>query len=480
MTAGMAFEALNHAGHEKADMLVILNDNDMAISDNVGALNKYFTRLWSSPTYTSFREGSKKILQKNTTAWEFMRKTEEHMKAMVAPGILFEELGFNYYGPIDGHDTEELVNTLANLKKLPGPKFLHIVTKKGKGFALAEKQQIKYHALKKQHIHAPAEIAKQTYSNVFGNWLCDMADVDERLMGITPAMREGSDMIRFSQLHPKRYFDVAIAEQHAVTLAGGMACEGAKPVVAIYSTFLQRGYDQLIHDIALQNLDVLFAIDRAGLVGEDGPTHHGAYDYSFLRPIPNMVIMAPSNEDECRQMLYTGYQTQGPTAVRYPRGSGTGIAVQTQMQLLAIGKGIMRRTRSAMNSAAESTVNKQTSIAVLAFGSCVNFTLAAAEQLAQQGIDISVADMRFVKPLDEALITELARSHDQLICIEENAIMGGAGSAVLEYLSAQSIATPCQLMGIPDRYVEHASPAEQLIDIGIDKAAIINKVMSYL
>jgi 1-deoxy-D-xylulose-5-phosphate synthase len=483
MTAGMAFEALNNAGHEKADMLVILNDNDMAISDNVGALNKYFTRLWSSPTYTSFREGSKKILQKNTTAWEFMRKTEEHMKAMVAPGILFEELGFNYYGPIDGHDTEELVNTLANLKKLPGPKFLHVVTKKGKGFALAEEQQIKYHALKKQHTHAPAAIAKQTYSNVFGNWLCDMADVDERLMGITPAMREGSDMIRFSQLYPKRYFDVAIAEQHAVTLAGGMACEGAKPVVAIYSTFLQRGYDQLIHDVALQNLDVLFAIDRAGLVGEDGPTHHGAYDYSFLRPIPNMVIMAPSNEDECRQMLYTGYQTLGPTAVRYPRGSGTGIAVQTQMQLLAIGKGIMRRTRIATKSrvdSKESTVNKQTSIAVLAFGSCVNFTLAAAEQLAQQGIDISVADMRFVKPLDEALITELAQSHDRLICIEENAIMGGAGSAVLEYLSAQSITTPCQLMGIPDRYVEHASPAEQLIDIGIDKASIIAKVMSYL
>jgi 1-deoxy-D-xylulose-5-phosphate synthase len=470
MTAGMAFEALNHAGHEKADMLVILNDNDMAISDNVGALNKYFTRLWSSPTYTSFREGSKKILQKSTTAWEFMRKTEEHMKAMVAPGILFEELGFNYYGPIDGHDTEELVHTLANLKKLPGPKFLHIVTKKGKGFALAEEQQIKYHALKKQH--APAAIAKQTYSNVFSDWLCDMAEVDERLMGITPAMREGSDMIRFSERYPKRYFDVAIAEQHAVTLAGGMACEGAKPVVAIYSTFLQRGYDQLIHDIALQNLDVMFAIDRAGLVGEDGPTHHGAYDYSFLRPIPNMVIMAPSNENECRQMLFTGYQYQGPAAVRYPRGAGTGVEVHVQMQLLTIGKGIMRRTRSR-------ELDSGKSIAILAFGSCVNFALDAAEELAQKGIDISVADMRFVKPLDEALVTELAQSHDQLICIEENAIMGGAGSAVLEYLSAQCIVTPCQLMGIPDRYIQHASPTEQLADVDIDQAAIVAKVMSF-
>lgn len=471
MTAGMAFEALNHAGHEKADMLVILNDNDMAISDNVGALNKYFTRLWASPSYTSFREGSKKILQKSTTAWEFMRKTEEHMKAMVAPGIFFEELGFNYYGPIDGHDTEELVHTLANLKKLPGPKILHVVTKKGKGFAPAEVEQIKYHALKKQHVKAPAGIAIQSYSNVFGNWLCDMADVDERLMGITPAMREGSDMIRFSELYPQRYFDVAIAEQHAVTLAAGMACEGAKPVVAIYSTFLQRGYDQLIHDVALQNLDVMFAIDRAGLVGEDGPTHHGAYDYSFLRPIPNMVIMAPSNEDECRQMLYTGYQYQGPTAVRYPRGSGTGIEVQTKMELLDIGKGIMRRQRVADSNKA---------IAVLAFGSCVNFALAAADELAEQGIEVSIADMRFVKPLDEALVTELAESHDQLICIEENAIMGGAGSAVLEFLAKQGLHVPCQLMGIPDRYIEHASPVQQFEDVAIDKAAIVAKVMNCL
>jgi 1-deoxy-D-xylulose-5-phosphate synthase len=473
MTAGMAFEALNHAGHEKADMLVILNDNDMAISDNVGALNKYFTRLWSSPTYSSLREGSKKILQKSTTAWEFMRKTEEHMKAMVAPGILFEELGFNYYGPIDGHDTEELVHTLANLKKLPGPKFLHIVTKKGKGFAPAEAEQIKYHALKKQGSNtsdkASPVVAKPTYSNIFGNWLCDMAEADERLMGITPAMREGSDMIRFSEQYPKRYFDVAIAEQHAVTLAAGMACEGAKPVVAIYSTFLQRGYDQLIHDVALQNLDVMFAIDRAGLVGEDGPTHHGAYDYSFLRPIPNMVIMAPSNEDECRQMLYTGYQYQGPTAVRYPRGAGVGVEPQAQMQLLPIGKGIMCKQRNADSESGKS-------IAVLAFGSCVHFAMDAAEILAKQGIEISIADMRFVKPLDEALITELAQTHDQLICVEENAIIGGAGSAVLEYLASQGLQTPCQLVGIPDRYIEHASPAQQYEDIGIDCDSLVKLI----
>ena len=475
MTAGMAFEALNHAGHAKADMLVILNDNDMAISNNVGALNKYFTRLWSSPTYTSFREGSKKILQKSATAWEFMRKTEEHMKAMVAPGIFFEELGFNYYGPIDGHDTEELVHTLANLKKLPGPKLLHVVTKKGKGFAPAEVEQIKYHALKKQtsaSVPATAVKSKPTYSNIFGEWLCDMAEVDQRLMGITPAMREGSDMIRFSELYPERYFDVAIAEQHAVTLAAGMACEGAKPVVAIYSTFLQRGYDQLIHDVTLQNLDVLFAIDRAGLVGEDGPTHHGAYDYSYLRPIPNMVIMAPSNEDECRQMLYTGYQFSGPVAVRYPRGAGIGIEAEKKMNLLPIGKGIMRRHGSS-----KTDINsKQKTIAILAFGSCANPALEAAEALSQQGIEISVADMRFVKPIDEALITELAKSHDQLICIEENAIMGGAGSAVVEYLAQQNLAIPCQLMGIPDRYIEHASPNEQFNDVGIDKAAIIAKV----
>ena len=468
MTAGMALEALNHAGHDKTDMLVILNDNDMAISDNVGALNKYFTRLWSSQTYSSLREGGKKVLEKIPAAWEMARKTEEHMKAMVAPGIIFEELGFNYYGPIDGHDTEELIHTLENLKKLSGPKFLHVVTKKGKGFTPAEQDQIKYHALKKQNAAQPSGPAKPTYSNIFGRWLCDMAEADERLMGITPAMREGSDLIRFSQIYPDRYFDVAIAEQHSVTLAAGLACEGAKPVLAIYSTFLQRGYDQLIHDVALQNLDVLFAIDRAGLVGEDGPTHHGAYDHSYLRCIPNMVVMAPSDEDECRQMLYTGYQYDGPAAVRYPRGAGVGVLPDSTMKLLPLGKGFMRRERDA-NAVG-------TKVAVLGFGAPVQTALQAAEQLAQQGIEISVADMRFVKPLDEELVKALAASHDALICIEENAIAGGAGSAVLEFLSAQGIDTPCHLMGIPDRYIEHASPAQQFADCGIDAISVVEKV----
>lgn len=459
MTAGMAFEALNHAGHDKPDMLVILNDNDMAISDNVGALNKHFTRLWSSQTYFSLREGSKKVLEKIPAAWEFARKTEEHMKAMVAPGIIFEELGFNYYGPIDGHDTEELVHTLENLKKLPGPKFLHVVTKKGKGFAPAEENQIRYHALKKQNTAPPSAPAKPTYSNVFGQWLCDMAEADSRLMGITPAMREGSDMVRFSELYPQRYFDVAIAEQHSVTLAAGLACEGAKPVVAIYSTFLQRAYDQLIHDVALQDLDVLFAIDRAGLVGEDGPTHHGAYDLSYLRCIPNMVIMTPSDENECRQLLYTGYQHEGPAAVRYPRGSGLGVEPLPAMQAVELGKGYVRRQSHA-------ATGKR--VALLVFGAPMAAALEVAEQL-----DVTIADMRFVKPLDESLIRELASSHDLLITLEENSIAGGAGSAVLEFLAAQSITTQCRTLGIDDRYIEHAAPARQLKDIGIDRDSIL-------
>lgn len=457
MTAGMAFEALNHAGHEKSDLLVILNDNDMAISDNVGALNKYFTRLWSSQTYNSLREGGKKVLGKIPAGWEFARKTEEHMKAMVAPGIFFEELGFNYYGPINGHDTEELVHTLDNLKKLPGPKFLHVVTKKGKGFAPAEADQIKYHALKKAG-SAPATAPKPTYSNVFGDWLCDMAEADERLMGITPAMREGSDLIRFSELYPQRYFDVAIAEQHSVTLAAGLACEGAKPVLAIYSTFLQRGYDQLIHDVALQNLDVLFAIDRAGLVGEDGPTHHGAYDLSYLRCIPNIVVMTPSDENECRQMLYTGYQYQGPAAVRYPRGSGIGVEPQRAMTVMPLGKGRI---------CCETQAKAGKRVAVLAFGAPLHNALAVADTH-----DITVADMRFVKPLDTELVEQLANTHDYLITLEENAIAGGAGSAVLEHLSAQGITTPCRVQGIPDRYIEHASPAQQLAEVGLDTASL--------
>jgi 1-deoxy-D-xylulose-5-phosphate synthase len=463
MTAGLSFEALNHAGHEKADMLVILNDNDMSISNNVGALNKYFTRIWSSRTYSALREGSKRVLEKIPAAWEFARRTEEHMKGMVAPGTLFEELGFNYYGPIDGHDLDELVLTLNNLKKLKGPRFLHVVTRKGKGFEPAEQDPIGYHALKSAR--APAGVKKPTYSNVFGQWLCDMAAADERLIGITPAMREGSDLIRFSQEYPDRYIDVAIAEQHAVTLAAGLACEGVKPVVAIYSTFLQRAYDQLIHDVALQNLDVLFAIDRAGLVGEDGPTHHGAYDLSYLRCIPGMVIMTPSDENECRQMLYTGYIHEGPAAVRYPRGSGTGVVPDTEMQALALGKGIIRRQG---NAAAGQRV------ALLAFGAPLAQALQAAEAL-----DATVADMRFVKPLDHELVAELTGRHDLLVTLEDNAVQGGAGSAVLESLAAAGLSVPVLTLGIPDRYIEHASPAQQQQDIGLDVAGILAAVAGY-
>ncbi|QQD20500.1 1-deoxy-D-xylulose-5-phosphate synthase [Oceanospirillaceae bacterium ASx5O] len=463
MTAGLSFEALNHAGHEKADMLVILNDNDMSISNNVGALNKYFTRIWSSRTYSALREGSKRVLEKIPAAWEFARRTEEHMKGMVAPGTLFEELGFNYYGPIDGHDLDELVLTLNNLKKLKGPRFLHVVTRKGKGFEPAEQDPIGYHALKSAR--APAGVKKPTYSNVFGQWLCDMAAADERLIGITPAMREGSDLIRFSQEYPDRYIDVAIAEQHAVTLAAGLACEGAKPVVAIYSTFLQRAYDQLIHDVALQNLDVLFAIDRAGLVGEDGPTHHGAYDLSYLRCIPGMVIMTPSDENECRQMLYTGYIHEGPAAVRYPRGSGTGVVPDAEMQALALGKGIIRRQGNPVAGQR---------VALLAFGAPLAQALQAAEAL-----DATVADMRFVKPLDHGLVAQLARQHDVLVTLEDNAIQGGAGSAVLESLATAGLSVPVLTLGIPDRYIEHASPAQQQQDIGLDVAGILAAVAGY-
>ena len=454
MTAGMAFEALCHAGHEKADMLVILNDNDMSISNNVGALNKYFTRIWSSKTYSAMREGSKKVLEIIPSAWEFARKTEEHMKGMVSPGVMFEELGFNYYGPIDGHDVGELINTLENLKNLPGPRFLHIVTRKGKGFKPAEEDQIRYHALKP--LAATSGGAKKpTYSNVFGDWLCDMAALDERLNGITPAMREGSDMVRFSEEYPDRYHDVAIAEQHAVTVAAGMACEKLKPVVAIYSTFLQRAYDQLIHDVAIQNLDVLFAIDRAGLVGEDGPTHHGAYDLSYLRCIPNMLVMAPSDENECRQLLYTGYCFDGPAAVRYPRGSGTGVAVEQAMTALPLGKGVVRREGKG-------------SVAILAFGSPLAAAMKAAEQL-----DATVADMRFVKPIDAALITQLAETHELLITVEENAVMGGAGSAVLEVLASSGTQVAVDVLGIGDTFVAQDTPAQQRIGVGIDEQAIL-------
>ncbi|MGB1090924.1 MAG: 1-deoxy-D-xylulose-5-phosphate synthase [Oceanobacter sp.] len=467
ITAGMAFEALNHAGHEKANMLVILNDNDMSISNNVGALNKYFTRIWSSQTYSAMRAGSKKVLEKLPAAWEFARRTEEHMKGMVSPGTIFEELGFNYYGPVNGHDLNELVLTLSNLRRMTGPRFLHVVTRKGKGFEPAESDPIGYHALKPvAPTGKPAAKKLPTYSNIFGEWLCDIAAADPRACGITPAMREGSDMVRFSYEYPDRYFDVAIAEQHAVTLAAGLACEGQKPVVAIYSTFLQRGYDQLIHDVALQNLDVLFAIDRAGFVGEDGPTHHGAYDLSFMRCIPNLIIMAPSDENECRQMLFTGYQHEGPAAVRYPRGSGTGVEPVVAMTALPIGKANLVRQANA---------EQGKRVALLSFGA----TLPLSSQLADE-LDASVVDMRFVKPIDAEMIASMAQTHDLLVTLEENAAMGGAGSAVLESLAEQGIAAPVMVRGLPDQYFEHATPARQRQQAGLELGQLLADIQARL
>ena len=454
MTAGMAFEALNHAGHNNSDMLVILNDNDMSISENVGGLNKYLSKILSSKTYASMREGSRKVLSTIPHAWELASKTEEHVKGFFTPGILFEELGFNYIGPVDGHDLPNLVKTLENMRDLKGPQFLHIITKKGKGFGPAEEDQIKFHALSPaKKPDAPVAKKQATFSNIFGKWICDAATHDQRLLGITPAMREGSDLVKFSERFPDRYFDVAIAEQHAVTLAAGMACEGSKPVVAIYSTFLQRAYDQLVHDVALQNLDVTFAIDRAGVVGADGPTHAGAYDISFLRCIPNMVIATPSDENECRQLLNTAYQFEGPAAVRYPRGSGTGIEADDVLSCFEIGKGRV--------------VREGQGVAILCFGPLLSEALKAAE-----AHNATVVDMRFVKPIDEALITQLAQSHKAIITLEDNAIMGGAGSAVLEYLQSQNIQMPVRVLGIPDAYVEHGTQGEQWAEMGIDAVGI--------
>src|SRR5690554_2802912 len=409
MTAGMAFEALNHAGETDADMLVVLNDNDMSISHNVGGLSNYLAKILSSRTYSHMREGSKKVLSKIPPAWELARKTEETAKAMLAPGVLFEELGWNYIGPIDGHDLPTLVTTLRNMRQLKGPQFLHVVTRKGKGFSPAEADPIGYHAITKLEPKPAANgVSKPRFSNIFGQWLCDMAEADARLIGITPAMKEGSDLIAFADRFPQRYFDVAIAEQHAVTLAAGMACEGAKPVVAIYSTFLQRAYDQLIHDVAVQDLDVLFAIDRAGLVGEDGPTHAGSFDLSYLRCIPGMVVMTPSDENELRRMLTTGFLYNGPAAVRYPRGTGPGVPVDPALTPLPIGKGLITR--------------RGRDVAILCFG-----TLHANALVAAEALDATVANMRFVKPLDTELLRQLADSHGLLVTVEENAIMGGAG-----------------------------------------------------
>ncbi|AIZ34381.1 MULTISPECIES: 1-deoxy-D-xylulose-5-phosphate synthase [Pseudomonas] len=457
LTAGMAFEALNHAQEVDADMLVILNDNDMSISRNVGGLSNYLAKILSSRTYASMREGSKKVLSRLPGAWEIARRTEEYAKGMLVPGTLFEELGWNYIGPIDGHDLPTLIATLRNMRDLKGPQFLHVVTKKGKGFAPAEVDPIGYHAITKleptNRPAAPKKPSGPKYSAVFGQWLCDMAAADNRLVGITPAMKEGSDLVAFSERFPERYFDVAIAEQHAVTFAAGMACEGAKPVVAIYSTFLQRAYDQLIHDVAVQDLDVLFAIDRAGLVGEDGPTHAGSFDLSYLRCIPGMLVMTPSDENELRKMLSTGHLYKGPAAVRYPRGTGPNAPIDGDLAPLEIGKGVIRRQGAK--------------VALLVFG----VQLAEALQVAER-LDATVVDMRFVKPLDEALVRQMAGSHELLVTLEENAIMGGAGSAVSEYLAREAVVMPLLHLGLPDHYVEHAKPEQMLAECGLDATGI--------
>jgi len=465
MTAGMAFEAINHASHVDKNLLVVLNDNQMSIGHNVGGLSTYFSKLWSSKFYTQFREGGKKALRGMPQAKNFVRRTEEYMKSMVSPATIFEELGFYYIGPIDGHDLPLLVKTLGNLKEINGPVLLHVITHKGKGFAPAENDPVGYHALNKIEpkpsikaaVMAPTKDTKPKYQKVFGDWLCDMAEQDRRLVGITPAMCDGSGMNEFAERFPQRFEDVAIAEQHAVTVAAGMACEGSKPVVAIYSTFLQRAYDQLIHDVALQNLDVLFALDRAGMVGEDGATHAGAYDISYLRCIPNMMIMAPSDENETRQLLFTGYQHNGPAAVRYPRGTGPGAIIEKTMTALPIGRGVVRR--------------EGTQVAILNFGTLLASGLEVADQ-----INATVADMRFVKPIDEALIRQLAEGHRLLVTLEENSIAGGAGAAVSEFLAAQGIVMPVLHLGLPDRFVDHGKHNEQLTDTGLDSSSILRTI----
>ncbi|EGQ8946239.1 1-deoxy-D-xylulose-5-phosphate synthase [Vibrio parahaemolyticus] len=465
ITAGMAFEAMNHAGDVHPDMLVILNDNEMSISENVGALNNHLAKVLSGSLYTSIREGGKKVLSGVPPIKELVRRTEEHLKGMVVPGTLFEEFGFNYIGPIDGHDVNELVKTLKNMRELKGPQFLHIMTKKGKGYEPAEKDPIGYHGVPKfdpSHNCLPkSRGGKPTFSKIFGDFLCDMAAQDPKLMAITPAMREGSGMVRFSKEYPDQYFDVAIAEQHAVTLATGMAIAGDHPIVAIYSTFLQRGYDQLIHDIAIMDLPVMFAIDRAGLVGADGQTHQGAFDLSFMRCIPNMVIMAPSDENECRQMLYTGHKHTGPSAVRYPRGSGMGTEIEKEFTALEIGKGRV--------------VRKGEKVAILSFGTFLPNALEAAENL-----NATVADMRFVKPLDEALIRQLADEHDVLITLEENAIAGGAGAGVVEFMMKEKIIKPVLNLGLPDKFIHQGTQEELHEELGLDAKGIEKSIAEYL
>jgi 1-deoxy-D-xylulose-5-phosphate synthase len=462
LTAGMAFEALNHAGSVPADLLIILNDNDMSISENVGALSNYLARALSGRMYSHLRDSGKKVLSKMPTVWELARRSEEHLKGMVLPGTLFEEMGFNYIGPVDGHDVKALIATLNNVKKLSGPQFLHVVTRKGKGYAPAEADPIKWHG-PGPFDPASGKIFKEvatgpTYSQIFGQWLCDIAELDPNIVGITPAMREGSGLVEYSKRFPDRYFDVAIAEQHAVTFAAGLACEGFKPVVAIYSTFLQRAYDQLIHDVALQNLPVTFALDRAGLVGSDGATHQGSYDLSFLRTIPNMVIMAPADENECRQMLYTGTTLASPSAIRYPRGTGPGVAIVAEMTAVPVGKGLIKR-------------EGRSGLAILVFGTLLETARKIAERL-----DATLVNMRFVKPLDEALVVGVATRHRAIVTIEENAVMGGAGSAVGEALAAAGVQVPLLHLGIPDKFIEHGSRDTCLAAAGLDLAGLTTSI----
>ncbi len=460
MTAGMAFEALNNAGAMDANLLVILNDNDMSISPNVGALQNYLAKLLSGRLYTTVRRSGEKVLGVMPAVLEFAKRTEEHVKGMVTPGTLFEEFGFNYIGPIDGHNMDTLLTTLNNIRNLKGMQFLHIVTQKGHGFGPAEANPGKFHGVGKFNPSNGDSIQitnKKTYTQVFGEWLVDMAESDARLIGITPAMCDGSGLNAFAEKFPNRYFDVGIAEQHALTFAAGLACDGLKPVVAIYSTFLQRAYDQLIHDIALQSLPVLFAIDRAGLVGADGPTHAGSFDLSYLRCIPNMVIMTPGNENECRQMLYTGFMHNGPAAVRYPRGGGNGTTIDQPMSLIPIGKGEICRNGKK--------------VAILAFGSMLTPALEASERL-----DATVANMRFVKPIDKALISELASSHSLIVTIEENSVMGGAGAAVLEVLQEVNSKTDCLVLGLPDHFIEHGVHETMLKDCGLNADGIVSSI----
>ena len=461
MSAGMAFEAMNNAGVADADMLVILNDNEMSISPPVGALNNILTRLVSGKTFNAARKGARHMLEFAPPLLELARRAEEHVKGMIAPGTLFEEFGFHYFGPIDGHDLDALIPTLENLRQLPGPKFLHVITKKGQGYKLAEADPILYHGVAKfapeQGIQSGKGGAKLTFTQVFGDWLCDMAKADSRLVGITPAMREGSGMVRFAAEHADRYFDVGIAEQHAVTFAAGLACEGLKPVVAIYSTFLQRAYDQLVHDVALQNLPVVFAVDRGGLVGADGPTHHGTFDLSYVTCIPNMVVMAPADEAECRRMLSTAFAHDGPSMVRYPRGSGAGTVPSTQLDTLPLGKGEIRR--------------RGKDVALLAFGTLLVPALAAGDEL-----DATVANMRFVKPIDAELIAELAGNHSLLVSIEENAVIGGAGSEIERVLGELGIEVPLMRLGLPDRFIDHGEQSQLLAELGLDRDGIVHAV----